>query len=130
MKVLLLNGSPNANGCTFTALSEVEKVLRNHDIETELFQIGKKPVAGCIACRKCKEGAPCIFDDGVNELAARLDEFDAIVVGAPVYYAGLPVRQRRFWTAFSTVQERSSKASPAPRSSPAAEAAHRLRLTA
>ncbi|MDD6643774.1 MAG: flavodoxin family protein [Firmicutes bacterium] len=88
MKVLLLNGSPNANGCTFTALSEVEKVLRNHDIETELFQIGKKPVAGCIACRKCKEGAPCIFDDGVNELAARLDEFDAIVVGAPVYYAG------------------------------------------
>lgn len=88
MKVLLLNGSPNANGCTFTALSEVEKVLRNHDIETELFQIGKKPVAGCIACRKCKDGAPCIFDDGVNELAARLDEFDAIVVGAPVYYAG------------------------------------------
>ena len=88
MKVLLLNGSPNANGCTFTALSEVEKVLRNHDIETELFQIGKKPVAGCIACRKCKEGSPCIFDDGVNELAARLDEFDAIVVGAPVYYAG------------------------------------------
>lgn len=88
MKVLLLNGSPNANGCTFTALSEVEKVLWNHDIETKLFQIGKKPVAGCIACRKCKEGAPCIFDDGVNELAARLDEFDAIVVGAPVYYAG------------------------------------------
>lgn len=88
MKVLLLNGSPNANGCTFTALSEIEKVLRNHDIETELFQIGKKPVVGCIACRKCKEGAPCIFDDGVNELAARLDEFDGIVVGAPVYYAG------------------------------------------
>ena len=48
MKVLLFNGSPNANGCTFTALSEVEKVLRKHDIETELFQVGKKPVAGCI----------------------------------------------------------------------------------
>lgn len=88
MKVLLLNGSPNANGCTFTALSEVEKVLKSHGIETELFQIGKKPVAGCIACRKCKDGAPCIFDDGVNELAVRLDEFDGIVIGAPVYYAG------------------------------------------
>lgn len=88
MKVLLFNGSPNANGCTFTALSVVEKVLRKHDIETELFQVGKKPVAGCIACRKCKDGAPCVFDDGVNELAARLDEFDGIVVGAPVYYAG------------------------------------------
>lgn len=88
MRVLLLNGSPNANGCTFTALCEVEKVLRKHGIETELFQVGKKPVAGCIACRKCKDGAPCIFDDGVNELAAKLDEFDGIVVGAPVYYAG------------------------------------------
>ena len=88
MKVLLLNGSPNANGCTFTALSEVEKVLNNHGMETELFQIGKKPIAGCIACRKCKDGTPCIFDDGVNELATRLDEFDGIVIGAPVYYAG------------------------------------------
>ncbi|MGN1307498.1 MAG: flavodoxin family protein [Faecousia sp.] len=88
MKVLLLNGSPNAKGCTFTALSEVEKVLKSHGMETELFQIGKKPVAGCIACRKCKDGSPCIFDDGVNELAARLDEFDGIVIGAPVYYAG------------------------------------------
>ena len=88
MKVLLLNGSPNANGCTFTALSEVEKVLKNHGMETELFQIGKKPISGCIACRKCKDGTPCIFDDGVNELAARLDEFDGIVIGAPVYYAG------------------------------------------
>lgn len=88
MKVLLLNGSPNANGCTFTALSEVEKVLKNHGMETELFQIGKKPIAGCIACRKCKDGTPCIFDDGVNDLAARLDEFDGIVIGAPVYYAG------------------------------------------
>ena len=88
MKVLLLNGSPNANGCTFTALSEVEKVLKNHGMETELFQIGKKPIAGCIACRKCKDGTPCIFDDGVTDLAARLDEFDGIVIGAPVYYAG------------------------------------------
>lgn len=88
MKVLLLNGSPNANGCTFTALTEVEKTLKRHDIETELFQVGKKPVAGCIACLKCKDGTPCIFDDGVNTLAARLDEFDGIVIGTPVYYAG------------------------------------------
>lgn len=88
MKVLLFNGSPNADGCTFTALREIETTLNKHEIETELFQVGKKPVAGCIACGKCKDGAPCIFDDGVNELAARLDEFDGIVVGAPVYYAG------------------------------------------
>lgn len=88
MKVLLFNGSPRAKGCTYTALCEIESVLHRHGIETEIFQIGTQPVAGCIACRKCKNGSPCIFDDGVNALAARLDEFDAIIVGAPVYYAG------------------------------------------
>lgn len=88
MKVLLFNGSPNAHGCTYTALSEIAKTLEKHGIESEIFQIGKKPVAGCIACGTCKAGRPCVFNDGVNALAARLDEFDAIVVGAPVYYAG------------------------------------------
>lgn len=88
MKVLLFNGSPNAHGCTYTALREVAKTLEKHGIETELVQIGTKPVAGCIACRVCHSGVPCVIDDGVNALAARLDEFDAIVVGAPVYYAG------------------------------------------
>lgn len=88
MKVLLFNGSPNAHGCTYTALCEVEKILHKHGIETEIFQVGKQPVAGCIACRKCKSGAPCIFDDGVNALASKLEEFDAMIVGAPVYYSG------------------------------------------
>ena len=88
MKVLLFNGSPNAHGCTYTALCEIAKTLEKHGIESELLQIGAKPVAGCIGCRTCKSGNPCIFDDGVNALAARLDEFDAIVVGAPVYYSG------------------------------------------
>lgn len=89
MKVLLLNGSPNAKGCTYTALNEVAGALHKHGIETELVQLGARPVAGCIGCGKCRGGRPCIFqDDGVNALAARLDEFDAMVVGAPVYYAG------------------------------------------
>lgn len=88
MKVLLFNGSPNEKGCTYTALCEVEKKLREHGIDTEIYQIGKRPIAGCIACGKCKRGAPCIFDDGVNALAARLEEFDAMVIGTPVYYSG------------------------------------------
>lgn len=88
MKVLLFNGSPNAKGCTYTALHEVEATLQKHGIETEIYHVGTKPVAGCIACGKCKGGNGCIFDDGVNELAARLDAFDALVIGAPVYYSG------------------------------------------
>ena len=88
MKVLLINGSPHKAGCTFTALSEVAQTLQKNNIETEIFHIGVKPIAGCIACGKCKETGKCVFDDGVNHLGARLDEFNGIILGSPVYYAG------------------------------------------
>ena len=87
MKVLLINGSPRPQGCTFTALSEVARELKANGVETEIVQIGTKPVAGCIACGKCAKTGKCIFDDQVNELAERLEEFDGFVVGSPVYYA-------------------------------------------
>ena len=89
MKVLLLNGSPNEKGCTFTALSEVAASLNQEGIESEIFWIGKKIASGCIACCKCFELGRCVFNnDGVNALASRLDEFDGFIIGSPVYYAG------------------------------------------
>ena len=87
MKALLICGSPNEKGCTFTALSEIEKVLSKHNVETEIFQIGKDAISGCRACRACFKTGKCAVNDKVNEIAARLDEFDAIVIGSPVYYA-------------------------------------------
>ena len=88
MKVLVINGSPNQHGCTDTALSEVEAQLHRDGIETERYWVGRQPVPGCIACNHCAGTGKCIFHDGVNDLAARTDEFDALVVGSPVYYAG------------------------------------------
>lgn len=88
MKVLLINGSPNEHGCTYTALKEVEGVLKKHDVETEILYLGKKAIPGCIACQKCAETGKCIWNDKVNELVGVLDSIDAIVVGSPVYYAG------------------------------------------
>lgn len=88
MKVLLINGSPNKAGCTYTALHEIETTLQQHGIETELVYLGKKPVAGCIACMKCMETGHCFRDDAVRELQDRLAEFDAIILGSPVYYSG------------------------------------------
>lgn len=88
MKVLLINGSPNEHGCTFTALSEAAKSLDKNGFETEIYWIGKKAIAGCIACGKCFETGKCVWNDGVNELAERLDEFDGLIVGSPVYYSG------------------------------------------
>ncbi len=89
MKVLLINGSPHKEGCTFTALNEIANTLQKNGIESEIFHIGEKPIANCIACGKCRETGKCVFDtDGVNEIGARLNEFGALVLGTPVYYAG------------------------------------------
>lgn len=86
MKVLLINGSPNANGCTKTALSIVAETLNTEGIETEIMQVGNKAVRGCIACGKCAETGKCVFDDCVNEVAAKFRECDGLIVGSPVYY--------------------------------------------
>lgn len=96
MKVLLINGSPHKEGCTFTALDEVAKTLEKNGIETEILYLGVKPIAGCIACGKCSQLGKCFIDDKVNEILARSDEFDGLVIGSPVYYAGPSGQIRAF----------------------------------
>lgn len=86
MKVLMLNGSSNKNGCTFTALEEIGKTLLDEAIEYEIFQIGKKPIHDCIGCMRCN-GEKCIFDDIVNEFTEKAVTVDAFVFGSPVYFA-------------------------------------------
>ena len=87
MKVLLINGSPKAERCTFTALSEVAKTLEAEGIETEIVHIGNQAIRGCIDCRACKKNGKCVFNDIVNEVAPKFAECDGLVVGTPVYYA-------------------------------------------
>ena len=87
MKVMLVNGSPHKNGCTHRALAEVAATLDAHGIESEIFWIGAKPAAGCMACGRCRETGACIFDDAVNEFRVLAEQADGFVFGAPVHYA-------------------------------------------
>lgn len=87
MKVLLVNGSARANGCTYTALQEVAGSLEQHGIETEIFQLGTQPIAGCIACNVCKKTGKCFREDVVNTFVEKAKEADGFVFGSPVYYA-------------------------------------------
>ena len=89
MNVLLINGSPHPNGCTFTALSEVAGQLGAQGIETTFLQVGTKPVRDCIACYGCMKTGHCVFDDDpANQCIDLLKKADGVVVGSPVYYAG------------------------------------------
>ena len=88
MKVLLINGSPNERGCTYTALCEAAGQLEKEGVSTEIMQIGKADIRGCIACRSCHETGRCVFDgDPVNEAVAKMRASDGLIIGAPVYYA-------------------------------------------
>ena len=87
MYVLMLNGSPRANGNTAVALHEMEKVFAQQGVTCEIVQVGQRDIRGCIACGRCRQLGHCVFDDAVNELAPKLEACDGLVVGSPVYYA-------------------------------------------
>lgn len=86
MKVLLVNGSPHKEGCTYTALTEVANQLNKEGIDTEIFWIGNKPLSGCIACMTCVKKHACVFDDKVNEFLNIAGDFDGYIFGTPVHW--------------------------------------------
>lgn len=91
MKVLLINGSPNEKGCTYTALSEVATEIEKAGIETEIFHVGKKPIRGCMSCGNCVRtgSGRCVFkDDSVNAALEKAEAADGFIFGSPVHYAG------------------------------------------
>ncbi|MBE5854395.1 MAG: flavodoxin family protein [Lachnospiraceae bacterium] len=87
MKVLILNGSPRANGNTSVAVNELVKTFETEGIETEVMQIGNQDIRGCIACGSCGKTGKCVFDDAVNLIAPKFEEADGLIVASPVYYA-------------------------------------------
>jgi len=87
LNVLILNGSPRQNGNTALAIAELVRTFASEGIETEVVQIGAKDIRGCIACNKCAELGHCVFDDAVNEIAAKFEQADGLIAATPVYYA-------------------------------------------
>lgn len=87
MKVILVNGSPNEHGCTYTALVEVARTLNEEGVETYIFWIGNSPISGCVACWSCDGKDDCSIDDAVNEFRKLAASADGFIFGTPVYYA-------------------------------------------
>ncbi len=87
MKVMLVNGSPHEKGCTYTALAEVAKALQKQGVETEIFHIGKQPIAGCLGCGACAKLGKCVTDDIVTQFIEKAKTADGFVFGSPVYYS-------------------------------------------
>ena len=87
MKVLLFNGSPHKNGCTYVALEEIAKTLKEEGIESEIYQIGTDPICACKACYACGKLGKCVINDKVNDFIDYAANFDGFIFGSPVHYA-------------------------------------------
>lgn len=106
MKVLLVNGSPHKNGCTYTALKEIAEQLEKDGISSEIYYIGTEAIRPCTACRACAKLGKCIINDKVNEFVDKAAEFDGYIIGSPVHYASasgiiVPFLDRAFFSSFS-----------------------------
>lgn len=86
MKVLLVNGSPHKEKCTYTALTEVASALNENGVDTDIFWIGNKPISGCLGCRTCAKKHSCVIDDKVNEFLDLAGDYDGFVFGSPVHW--------------------------------------------
>ena len=89
MKVLLINGSPHENGCTYTALKVISDRLYENGIDSQIFHLGTDAISGCMACGACAKLGKCKIADKVNEFAYFADSACGFVFGSPVYYAGM-----------------------------------------
>ena len=87
MKVLLVNGGPHKEGCTYTALKEISDTLKEEGVESQIFHVGKSPITSCMACGACTKLGKCVVDDKVNEFVELAQDFDGYVIGTPVHYA-------------------------------------------
>ena len=87
MKVLMINGSPRKGGNTSIALDEMAKVFESEGIEYETVQVGALAIKGCLSCGYCAKNGKCVTDDIVNELSAKFEQADGLVIASPVYYA-------------------------------------------
>ena len=89
MKVLLVNGSPRKESCTYTALCEIASTLDKNGVESEIFYIGTGPQQGCTACSKCRKIGECVLGGDIyHELLSKMLEADGIIIGSPVYFSG------------------------------------------
>ena len=96
MKVLLVNGSPRKEGCTYTGLSETAAALEEEGIESDFYWLGNRAVNGCIECRRCAQTGRCVFKDAVNEFVEIAAEYDGFVFGSPVFYSGINGNMKSF----------------------------------
>jgi multimeric flavodoxin WrbA len=86
MKVLLISGSPKAEGNTALLMEECRKAIVERGVEAEIVSFAEMKIEACIACAKCAPHGECSRNDGLNQIIQKLRSADGLIVGTPVYF--------------------------------------------
>ena len=113
MKVIAVNGSPRKDGNTYLALKTACDILNEQGVETEIINVGSMNITGCKACGGCVGKGKCVLNDGFNEVADKAAKADGIIVGSPVYYAGVNGTLKCFLDRFFYVHSGEMRFKPA-----------------
>lgn len=77
-KVILLSGSPNANGNTMQVMRECAKVIEENGIETEVISLAGMKLHDAMDITS--------GDDGFGSIIEKIKDADGLIVGGPVYW--------------------------------------------
>jgi multimeric flavodoxin WrbA len=97
MKAVAINGSPKRDGNTRLLLESVLAPLAQAGWQTEIVQVGGRPIHGCRACGLCweeQDGRCASSKDAFNDVFEKMLAADAIILGSPTYFADVSAEMK------------------------------------
>jgi multimeric flavodoxin WrbA len=87
-KVILISGSPRQDGNSMDILQVAAGEIAAAGLAAEIITLAGKNIRSCLACPSCScsDGGHCIIDDGANEIFAKIEQADGLILAAPVYF--------------------------------------------
>ena len=85
-RILLISGSPKADGNTAQLMNECARVIGEQGVEAEVISFSEMKIESCTACGKCGESNECSLQDGLNDIIKKLRAAQGFIVGSPVYF--------------------------------------------
>lgn len=88
MKILVLNGSPRAQGGTSAMVTAFSEGAREAGHEVDVLNVANMDIHGCRGCEWCHTAGngACVQRDDMDAVYPLWDAAEMIVIASPVYY--------------------------------------------
>lgn len=86
MKVLVINGSPRANGNSDLLCDELIRGAEEAGNQVEKISLREKEIHPCKACYACFKTGACVQKDDMAEILKKAEAADVLVLASPTYF--------------------------------------------